>query len=329
MGMRNLSDHQASPAEHSHAHAAPVSSYTPAAFARFLAMKMVATITLPASGNIRILDPAVGDGVLLDALVRCLPESVLPRVQVFGFDANAEAIRIAASRLHRAYPAIGVHLEQQDFLSHLIEMGDASDLFSGLDPDSAFQFIIANPPHVRTRIMGDEEIEQLAEHFGLTGRIDLYSPFLLGIAEVLAEDGVAGVITGNSDLTGASGESVREALLTRFRIQHVWDLGGASGLDAAQAPSVLVATGRQRQVAAAQTTLTDAAPAIPYSAIHQTVSADAVHADHVLSAFDACDDTVVGNADGRHFRVRHGVVDNGGDVRAAWRLATGRGSHAG
>ncbi|MBC7513670.1 MAG: SAM-dependent DNA methyltransferase [Herminiimonas sp.] len=298
--------------------AASASLYTPAAFARFLALKMVTAATLPATGEIRILDPAVGDGVLLDALVRSLPEDLWPRVQVFGFDANAEAIRIAASRLHRAYPAVGIHLQQEDFLSHMIAMGGADNLFAGLDPDSAFHFIIANPPHVRMQIMGDEEAQRLAEHFGLTGSVDLYYPFLLGIAEVLAEDGVAGVITANSDLTEVSGRSVREALLTRFRIQQVWDLGDTSLFDAAVVPSVLVAKGRHRQV-----TAQSLVPAIRYGTIRRTDAVAQVQADDVLSAFDADDDTVVSIADGRRFRVRHGAVDNGGDVQAGWHLQTG------
>ena len=281
---------------------------------------MVAAAALPQTGEIRILDPAVGDGVLLDALVRSLPEQDWPRLQVFGFDANAEAIRIVASRLHRAYPTVGIHLQQEDFLSHIIETGDADNLFAGLDPESAFHFIIANPPHVRMQIMGDEEAQRLAEHFGLTGSVDLYYPFLLGIAEVLAEDGVAGVITANSDLTGASGQSVREALLTRFRIQHVWDLGDTSLFDAAAAPSVLVAKGRHRQ-ADAQGWL----PAIPYTAIHPTDAAAEMQAEDVLAAFETGDNTVVSIADGRRFRVQHGTVDNGGNVQACWRLQT----HAG
>lgn len=301
--------------------AAVPSVYTPAAFARFMALKMVAAATLPATGEIRILDPAVGDGVLLDALVRSLPEQVWPRVQVFGFDANAEAIRIAASRLHRAYPTVGRHLRQEDFLSHVIETGGADNLFAGLNTDSTFHFIIANPPHVRMQIMGDEEAQRLAEHFGLTGSVDLYYPFLLGIAEVLAEDGVAGIITANSDLTSVSGQAVREALLTRFRIQHVWDLGDTSLFDSTMAPSVLVAKGRHRQA-----TTSSPVPAIPYGAIRRTDAAAQVRADDVLSAFEANDDTVVSVADGRRFRVRHGVVDNGGDVLARWRLQTGAGS---
>lgn len=298
---------------------APVSVYTPAAFAGFLASKMVAAATLPPTGEIRILDPAVGDGVLLDALVRCLPETVRPRVQVFGFDANAEAIRIVASRLHRVYPEIGVHLEQQHFLTHIIETGDANNLFTGLHPEGAFHFIIAKPPHVRTRIMVDEEAQGLSEHFGLTDRVDLFCLFLLGIAEVLAEDGIAGVITDSHDLTTAAGQSVRKALLARFRVQKVWDLGDARQADAV--PSVLVAKGRSGPTATHHVYDPHTMPAIPYTTLYRTDAVANVQTEDELSAFDAADETVVAIADGRRFRVRHGVVENGGNVKASWRLA--------
>lgn len=292
----------------------PVSNYTPAGFARFLAAKMVAAAMLPEAGDIRILDPAVGDGVLLHALVSCLPEQLWPRLQVFGFDANAEAIRIAASRLHRAYPAVGIHLQHEDFLAHLIEAGDAENLFAGLDANTTFHFIIANPPHVRTRLMADDETARLAEHFGLTGSVDLYLPFLLGIAEVLADDGIAGITIDNSDLTSPAGQSVREALLTRFHLQQVWDLDDTALFDTAAAPSVLVADRRMRMA------VSDPAPSIPYAAISRTDALAQAQAEDLLAAFDAADDTVVALADGRRFRVRHGFVSNGDDVRAAWHM---------
>ena len=292
----------------------PVSNYTPAGFARFLAAKMVAFAMLPEGGDIRILDPAVGDGVLLHALVSSLPEQLWPRLQVFGFDANAEAIRIAASRLHRAYPAVGIHLEHEDFLAHLIEAGDAENLFADLDANTTFHFIIANPPHVRTRLMAEDETGRLAEHFGLTGSVDLYLPFLLGIAEVLAEDGTAGIIIDNSDLTSPAGQSVREALLTRFRLRQVWDLDDTALFDADAAPSVLVANGRMR------TAVSGPAPSIPHAAISRTDVPAQAQADDLLAAFDAADDTVVALADGRRFRVRHGLVKNGDDLQAAWHM---------
>ena len=292
----------------------PASNYTPAAFARFLAAKMVAAAVLPDAGDICILDPAVGDGVLLHALVSSLPEQLWPRLQVFGFDANAEAIRIAASRLHRAYPAVGIHLQQEDFLAHLIAAGDAENLFANLEANTTFHFIIANPPHVRMRLMDEDESRRLAGHFGLSGSVDLYLPFLLGIAEVLAEDGIAGIIIDNSDLTSPAGQSVREALMTRFRIRQVWDLDDTALSDTAAAPSVLVANGRMRTAASGL------APSIPHAAISRTDAPAQAQAEDLLAAFDAADDTVVGLADGRRFRVQHGLVNNGEDVHAAWHL---------
>ena len=43
--------------------------YTPIAFARFVAEQMLQVAELPQFGKIRVLDPACGDGALLDALI--------------------------------------------------------------------------------------------------------------------------------------------------------------------------------------------------------------------------------------------------------------------
>lgn len=38
--------------------------------------------------------------------------------------------------------------------------------------------VIANPPYVRTQVLGTAKAKQLARDFNLTGRVDLYYPFL-------------------------------------------------------------------------------------------------------------------------------------------------------
>ncbi len=61
-------------------------TYTPVDFAAFVADQIVQAADLPNSGNIRVLDPACGDGALLDAPIKRLPPSARKRVEVLGYD---------------------------------------------------------------------------------------------------------------------------------------------------------------------------------------------------------------------------------------------------
>lgn len=292
-------------------------TYTPFDFAMFVAKQMLLIAELPKRGAVRVLDPAVGDGALLDALLKCLPEAIRNRVEVWGYDTDAAAIRAASSRLKEDFPELKTHIEQKDFLTHVLTLQRGGDLFSSVQ-QQPFHLVIANPPYVRTQILGGDQAQELAQSFGLTGRVDLYYPFLLGISRVLADGGVTGIITSNRFMTTKSGQAVRRALLSRFQIVHAWDLGDTKLFEAAVLPSVLLAKGTSDP----QHPHTDG---IAFSTIYETKDAAQVQATDALSALESDNDTVVEISDGRRFRVKHGTLENGGDPEGLWRLATNAG----
>lgn len=290
-------------------------TYTPFVFASFVAQQMLRVATLPAEGNIRILDPAVGDGALLDALLKVLPISLQDRVEVVGYDTDPVAIESANQRLSQAYPDLSIHLEQKDFLAHALRLQEGQSLFSQDAAQTCFHLVIANPPYVRTQIMGALQAQQLSQNFGLSGRVDLYYPFLLAISQVLAEGGITGVITSNRFMTTQSGQPVRRALLSRFQILHAWDLGDTKLFDAAVLPAVLLARGIIRE-------RNPCVEGIGFTTIYETSEPAQAKAINVLAALSAHDDSVISMPNGRCFRVRHGSLDNGGDPEGLWRVAT-------
>jgi len=289
-------------------------TYTPLDFATFVAQNMVREVNLPNHGTIRILDPAVGDGALLDALIRCLPSTIHNRLEIYGYDINPEAVLVATERLTKEFPKLRVCIEARDFLKYILAIRNDNDLFSNRRPDP-FHLVIANPPYVRTQILGAEQAQSLSQSFGLTGRIDLYHPFILGISRVLAADGVTGVITSNRFMTTKSGKAIRRALLSDFNIIRAWDFGDTKLFDAAVLPSVLIAKG-------ATDTKDKRNSNIELSSIYETNDASNIRAEDAFIALTHTDDTVTELSDGRRFRVRHGVLDNGGDPEGLWRLAT-------
>jgi adenine-specific DNA-methyltransferase len=295
-------------------------TYTPTVFAHFVAQQMLRVADLPKNGKIRILDPACGDGALLEALVKGFSVSFRKRVEMIGYDTDSRAIQIASERLKKKFPDLNTCFEQKDFLDHVLNLKGGGDLFSNAEVQELFHLVIANPPYVRTQIMGAQQAQQLAQSFGLNGRVDLYYPFLFGISQVLAENGVAGVITSNRFMTTKSGQAVRKAMLTRFRILHAWDLGDTKLFDAAVLPSVLLARG----TVGLQQPHTHG---IAYSSIYETKDAAIATATDALSALAAENDTVIAIPDGRRFRIRHGALNNGGDPEGIWRVATNATDH--
>lgn len=290
-------------------------TYTPAGLAEFVAQQMLRVANLPKCGTIRVLDPAVGDGALLNALINQLPKSVQDRLDVIGYDTDPKAVIVAEGHLKEAFPNLSIRLEQKDFLDHVLNLQGRGDLFSASEVQERFHLVIANPPYVRTQIMGAQQAQQIAQRFGLTGRVDLYYPFLLGISEVLEVNGVTGVITSNRFMTTKSGQSVRREMLSRFRISHVWDFGDTKLFDAAVLPSVLLAHG----VSDTRHPNTDG---ITCSSIYETDAPATIVARDAIAALSAADDMVVAIRDGRHFRVRHGDLSSGSDAEGVWRVAT-------
>jgi len=291
------------------------STYTPIALAEFVADQIMQVAKFPSSGKIRILDPACGDGALLDALIKRLPTAARKRIEVVGYDTDANAIKLASNRLKNNFHKLSFQLEQKDFLEYVLNIQDSENLLSVKIIQDKFHFVIANPPYVRTQVMGAKQSQNLSKSFGLTGRIDLYYPFLLGISKVLVDDGVMGVITSNRFMTTKSGQSVRRALLSNFHILNAWDLGDTKLFDAAVLPAVLLARGIQNIHSPHTENIT-------YSSIYETKDTAVTEAKDALSALASDNDTVISIKDGRHFRVRHGILDNSGNPEGVWRLAT-------
>src|SRR5579859_3322064 len=88
--------------------------YTPKSLADRLAFHMVGYLPKPA-GSLRILDPAVGEGELLSALVNaCVSRKIDIRAE--GFDTDESAIVEARSRLEQLLPVDRVRIKPADFL---------------------------------------------------------------------------------------------------------------------------------------------------------------------------------------------------------------------
>lgn len=215
--------------------------YTPDDLAGFLAERALTFV--PPTGELRVLDPACGDG----ALLRAIAGAAGPRpLQLYGMDTDPDAVARAAKTL-APFDGNGsaVNLANRDFLDDV--RTDGSSIFGGLPYDNPtdanlFDVVIANPPYVRTQILGAGSAQTLARDFGLSGRVDLYHAFVVALTLALRDHGTLALLCSNRFLTTRSGHDLRRILATHYELRAIYDLGDTKPFVAAVLPAVIVAT---------------------------------------------------------------------------------------
>ncbi|MBA3351568.1 MAG: N-6 DNA methylase [Blastocatellia bacterium] len=277
--------------------------YTPPELASFVADQIVAYAS-DAESPLSVLDPAIGDGALMEALALRLRN-----VNATGFDTDAIALAASTKRLRRIVSPDRLDLRQGDFPSLCLQ-SRGTDLFAR-EQVGPFDLIIANPPYVRTQVMGAARSQGIADAFQLSGRVDLYFSFLVCIASVLRSGGIAGVIVSNRFMTTRSGEEVRRRLLQEFDVLHVWDFGDTKLFEAAVLPAVLILRKKTRNGSA------HATPRM--SAIYTT---DQTAETHAATVFQALQGAGAIEVNGGTYLIRHGTLEHGDSVKGVWRLGT-------
>lgn len=214
-------------------------TFTPKELSAFLAEKISAYIT---PGTQNVLDPACGEGELLIAMRESLYNAGIG-FSLTGYDANQQYLGFAQERIFRV-GSENAKFIHEDFLNAISVTPQSSLL---LFPDNnkslvnnSFDIVIANPPYVRTQILGTKQAQDLAKKFNLKGRVDLYYPFLIAMTESLKEGGILGVITSNRYLSTKSGESVRQFLSANYEILELIDLGDTKLFNAAVLPAIFI-----------------------------------------------------------------------------------------
>ena len=201
--------------------------YTPPELAGFLARQTVACIGARNNNRLTILDPACGDGELLASLVEALrdePKWSGVEIAVVGYETDSQAVELTRRRL-KPLGLREIRIRNEDFLDSQLH--------------ESFDCVIANPPYVRTQILGSLAAQRLARKFRLTGRLDLYQAFAKAISEVLRSGGVLGLLTSNRFLTVKAGAAMRQLLRKNFELQQVFDLGDTRLFEAAVLPVIV------------------------------------------------------------------------------------------
>lgn len=194
--------------------------------------------------DISVLDPSCGDGELLLAMYEVLK----PRghnVSLIGVESDAATLSLAKQRIEQIIsPNDTLRLINADFLeceSSQSQLNLGTEAYTPAPNIPPVDIIIANPPYVRTQVIGAKRSQFLSAKYGLSGKTDLYHAFFLAYKSFLKENGVLGVITSNKYLYNKSGAAVREYIRKNYRINYLVDLGDTKVFAAAVLPAILFA----------------------------------------------------------------------------------------
>lgn len=279
--------------------------YTPELFADFISTKIVQNFKF--HKTIKIVDPAVGDGELLISLISIIKRKTKTTIKVYGFDTNAISINIAKARLKAKFPTIFIEFYNKDFLQVCLEKGD---LFCS-DAVPEFDLLIANPPYIRTQVLGAEQSKLLSNNFGLKGRVDIYQAFLVAMNAVLSPTGIAGVIVSNRFLTTKGASKFREILHRLYKIDGIWDFGDTKVFEAAVLPVVMTLSKAGENNGSK----------IPFSSIYdkkiENIEQIYPNASHQIEALNH--EGIVKYPKG-HYHVKHGYLTFDSNPSDIWRI---------
>ena len=156
--------------------------YTPKEMADYVATEMLKYRRTEFKDRINILDPAVGRGELLIAMINAVADQELP-IHAVGYETDEDVAKNTEALLKELYPSAEIEIRIGDFLE-AVEQGTAEK----------YDLVIANPPYIRTQIMGSEKAQMIAEKMQLTGRVDIYYAFLLYTKHVLKKMECLGIL---------------------------------------------------------------------------------------------------------------------------------------
>ncbi|MGL6058832.1 MAG: Eco57I restriction-modification methylase domain-containing protein [Culicoidibacterales bacterium] len=273
------------------------SVYTPIQLGEYMARKMFKDYTekFETTSTYKILDPSCGTGDLLCAAINVARELNI-NIEVIGFDLNKQAVEKAKEKI--ADLGVNATFYQQDFLEFALQNEyNRNSLFC--EEYSTFDFIIANPPYIRTQVLGAEYSKKLAQYFGIKGKIDIYQAFYAAFPSIMHSKSIMCTITSNKFLTNKTGKDLRKILKNRFWLTEIVDLGDTKVFDAAVLPAIVVGKISKKEQ---ETT--------KFYSLYETTPSERVKITNYENIFDAIDKEQIGifQLSGKTYIGKKGIV---------------------
>lgn len=216
--------------------------YTPSDLSLFIANELKKAFldsdNIDCRRTLKILDPACGEGNLLLAVQKVFKDT---SYYGYGIDIDQTALNTAKKRLNNNF----FDFYKLDYADLFAKDKHSSKEETLLEKIQDTDLIIANPPYIRTSILGAEKAQRLSSTYHLKGKIDMYQVFFKAMTQVLRKNGIMCVITSNKYLTNKTGKNIRKFLNENYEILKIIDLGDTKPFSAAVLPAIFI--GRKKE----------------------------------------------------------------------------------
>ena len=171
-----------------------------------------------------LCDLACGSGILLETSCRHLKDisdlsaRYIVENLIYGVDICPQNIETTKQVLSKFVENNG---ENMDDISFKLFVGDALSISLG----KKFNYVLGNPPYVRTQEMAEQQKTQLLEDYRVVcqGNFNLYFAFFVKGVEVLEQGGRLAYITPNSYMNSIAARKLRRYISTETTLNEIID----------------------------------------------------------------------------------------------------------
>jgi predicted RNA methylase len=200
----------------------------------------------------KILDPACGDGRFLVEVARRIiefskEEDLKQNLEMlYGWDIDSEAIDLCKINLNRLVGNLGVNIKWNVFATNSLEKYN-NNLFL-TDEKISFDFIVGNPPYIRIQHLEDDLRIFIQKNYSFcqSGSTDIFIAFFELSYNLLANNGVCGLITPNSYFSTETARHLRSFFSSKQIIKQITNFGNIQLFDNATTYSAITIFSKKR-----------------------------------------------------------------------------------
>ena len=199
--------------------------YTPQPIKEFIIEELIKNDDI--NVNTKFLDPACGCGSIIISLAEYINKKYglsycnIFKTMIFGIDIDKDSI-FKAELLSRILAITNNEVLDEEFTFNYICGNSLDKLTLKKIKTKKIDFIIANPPYVRSRNI-NTDVKKFLKDFKTSniGNVDLYIPFFEIGLEVLSSKGRMGYITPNTFIKSLNGRNLRKYLLNYEKLDMI------------------------------------------------------------------------------------------------------------